>query len=58
MAGLRLWLLALNGRSDNEYALLEGPHGGQGLIREYLLEEIIGQQPESIKEFFNHYGNS
>ena len=51
VAGLRLWLLALNGRSDNEYALLEGPHGGQGLIREYLLEEIIGQQPESIKEF-------
>lgn len=51
VAGLRLWLLALNGRSDNEYALLAGPHGGQGLIREYLLEEIIGQQPEPIKEF-------
>lgn len=51
VAGLRLWLLALSGRDDNEYALLTGPHGGQGLIREYLLEEIIAQQPEAIKSF-------
>lgn len=50
-AGLRLWLLALNGRADNEYALLAGPHGSQGLIREYLLEEIIAQQPQSIQQF-------
>lgn len=50
-AGLRLWLLALNGRVDNKYALLAGPHGSQGLIREYLLEEIIAQQPESIQQF-------
>ncbi len=53
VAGLRLWLLALNGRADNEYALLTGPHGGQGLIREYLLEEIIAQQPETIKRFLS-----
>ena len=51
VAGLRLWLLALNSRADNEYALATGPHGGQGLIREYLLEEIIAQQPEAIKFF-------
>ncbi len=50
-AGLRLWLLALNGRADNKYALLAGPHGSQGLIREYLLEEIIAQQPQSIQQF-------
>ena len=50
-AGLRLWLLALNGRTDNEYALLTGPHGSQGLIRDYLLEEIIAQQPDSIQQF-------
>ncbi len=51
VAGLRLWLLALNGRTDNEYALLAGPHGAQGLIREYLLEEIIAQQSEMVKAF-------
>jgi len=51
VAGLRLWLLALNGRTDNGYALLAGPHGAQGLIREYLLEEIVAQQPESIQRF-------
>ncbi|QEY59245.1 helix-turn-helix transcriptional regulator [Pseudomonas sp. C27(2019)] len=50
-AGLRLWLLALNGRVNNEYALLAGPHGSQGLIRDYVLEEIIAQQPESIQQF-------
>ncbi len=49
VAGLRLWLLAMP--ADHEYALLSGPHGAQGLIREYLLEEIISQQPQSIKEF-------
>lgn len=50
VAGLRLWLLAMNS-ADHEYALLAGPHGAQGLIRDYLLEEIITQQPESIREF-------
>lgn len=50
VAGLRLWLLAIS-MTDHEYALLTGPRGAQGLIREYLLEEIITQQPESIKAF-------
>lgn len=53
VAGLRLWLLTLNGRAGNEYALLAGPHGGQGLIRDYLLEEIIAQQPKVIKDFLS-----
>ncbi len=57
VAGLRLWLLALKGRADNEYALLAGPHGAQGLIREYLLEEIIAQQPEAIQSFLSITAN-
>ncbi|NLY13994.1 MAG: AAA family ATPase [Gammaproteobacteria bacterium] len=50
VAGLRLWLLAIK-KTDHEHALLTGPHGAQGLIREYLLEEIITQQVEPIKAF-------
>lgn len=52
VAGLRLWLLAMSS-ADDEYALLAGPHGAQGLIRDYLLEEIMAQQPESIKAFLS-----
>lgn len=51
VAGLRLWLLSLDAQADNEHVLLAGPHGAQGLIRDYLLEEIIAQQPEAIKSF-------
>ena len=44
VAGLRLWLLtAAEGERDL--------HGGQGVIRDYLLEEVIERQPPDIQAF-------
>lgn len=49
VAGLRLWLLAAEeGGSAVGQA---GLQGGQGLIRDYLLEEVIGRQPGAVQSF-------
>ncbi|MEO4046261.1 LuxR C-terminal-related transcriptional regulator [Pseudomonas sp. CAU 1711] len=42
VAGLRLWLLA-----PGEHDL----HGAQGMIRDYLLEEVIERQPAELQAF-------
>ena len=49
IAGLRLWLLAL----EEQTAVGEGGQlcGGEGLIREYLLEEVIERQPAEVQQF-------
>src|SRR5690606_9449744 len=42
VAGLRLWLLAPGERDL---------HGAQGVIRDYLLEEVIERQPPELQAF-------
>ncbi|PKF70161.1 helix-turn-helix transcriptional regulator [Pseudomonas fluvialis] len=50
VAGLRLWLLAA--QESAEPALLErGLQGDQGLIRDYLLEEVIERQSAEVQGF-------
>jgi LuxR family maltose regulon positive regulatory protein len=44
VAGLRLWLLAA-GEGGRDL------HGAQGMIREYLLEEVIERQPPELQAF-------
>ena len=44
IAGLRLWLLAA---SEGEESL----HGARGMIREYLLEEVIERQSAELQAF-------
>ncbi len=49
VAGLRLWLLT---RQQAEGESLERvPQGDEGLVREYLLEEVIEQQPAEVQSF-------
>lgn len=50
VAGLRLWLLAAD-ESAESVAGLAQPHGAQGLIRDYLLEEVIERQPVDVQTF-------
>lgn len=52
VAGLRLWLVAGEGSADERPGPLE-PHGGEGLIREYLLEEVIEGQPVEVQQFLH-----
>ena len=40
VAGLRLWLLAA-AEADGHAGLTHAPHGAEGLIREYQMEEVI-----------------
>ncbi|MEX6503585.1 LuxR C-terminal-related transcriptional regulator [Pseudomonas zhanjiangensis] len=49
VAGLRLWLLTRQ-QADDE-SLERVPQGDEGLIREYLLEEVIEQQPDEVQRF-------
>ncbi|MBH3337959.1 helix-turn-helix transcriptional regulator [Pseudomonas mendocina] len=49
IAGLRLWLLAVEELKDAGEELQL--HGGEGLIREYLLEEVIERQPVEVQQF-------
>jgi LuxR family maltose regulon positive regulatory protein len=49
VAGLRLWLLAAAEQGDE--APLPVPHGAEGLIRDYLLEEVIERQPAEVQTF-------
>lgn len=46
VAGLRLWLLTMA-----EGGVEGGLHGAQGMIRDYLLEEVIERQPEELQSF-------
>lgn len=46
VAGLRLWLLTCaEGTAEGDL------HGAQGMIRDYLLEEVIERQPEELQAF-------
>ncbi|WP_339486353.1 LuxR C-terminal-related transcriptional regulator [Pseudomonas sp. EL_65y_Pfl2_R95] len=53
IAGLRLWLLAAKdaGELTDLEHVMAVPHGAQGLIREYLLEEVIERQPAEVQAF-------
>lgn len=50
VAGLRFWQLAVN-ESGLEQALPQALHGAEGLIRDYLLEEVIELLPGEIQAF-------
>lgn len=50
VAGLRLWLLAA-AETDAPPELAPAPHGAEGLIRDYLLEEVIELQPPEVQAF-------
>ena len=47
VAGLRLWLLATGEAAAVDSRL----HGAEGLIRDYLLEEVIERQPAEVQAF-------
>ncbi|MBC9249736.1 helix-turn-helix transcriptional regulator [Pseudomonas alcaligenes] len=49
VAGLRLWLLTADEALQEEAS--RDLHGGQGLIRDYLLEEVIERQPPEVQAF-------
>lgn len=49
IAGLRLWLLAMEELAEAGEGLQL--HGGERLIREYLLEEVIERQPAEVQQF-------
>ena len=51
VAGLRFWLLAASEAGGNEGALPQSLHGGEGLIRDYLLEEVIDCLPADVQAF-------
>lgn len=50
VAGLRFWLLAAS-EAGSDNALPQALHGGEGLIREYLLEEVIDCLPADVQAF-------
>jgi LuxR family maltose regulon positive regulatory protein len=50
VAGLRFWLLAAS-EAGNDTALPQVLNGGEGLIREYLLEEVIDCLPAEVQSF-------
>lgn len=50
MAGLRFWQLAAS-ESGDDGALPQALHGGEGLIRDYLLEEVIDILPAAVQAF-------
>ncbi|WP_263144060.1 LuxR C-terminal-related transcriptional regulator [Pseudomonas sp. RIT-PI-AD] len=50
VAGLRLWLLASQDAPDPE-GLARELNGAEGLIRDYLLEEVIERQPAEVQGF-------
>ncbi|MFJ4154871.1 LuxR C-terminal-related transcriptional regulator [Pseudomonas sp. NPDC089752] len=50
VAGLRFWQLAAS-ESGDEHALPQALHGGEGLIRDYLLEEVIDILPIEVQAF-------
>ena len=50
VAGLRFWLLAAS-EAGSQGALPQALHGGEGLIRDYLLEEVIDCLPAEVQSF-------
>ena len=50
VAGLRFWLLAAS-EAGSDGALPQSLHGGEGLIRDYLLEEVIDCLPAEVQSF-------
>jgi len=50
VAGLRFWLLAASGAGGND-GLPQALNGGEGLIRDYLLEEVIDCLPADVQAF-------
>ncbi|MBK5000517.1 helix-turn-helix transcriptional regulator [Pseudomonas sp. S31] len=52
VAGLRFWQLAASEVGD-EQALPQALHGGEGLIRDYLLEEVIDLLPPDVQAFLD-----
>ncbi|WP_369988084.1 LuxR C-terminal-related transcriptional regulator [Pseudomonas xanthosomatis] len=50
VAGLRFWQLAAS-ESGDDGALPQALHGGEGLIRDYLLEEVIDILPATVQAF-------
>lgn len=50
VAGLRFWLLAV-AEAGNDAALPQALNGGEGLIRDYLLEEVIDCLPVEVQSF-------
>ena len=50
VAGLRFWQLAAS-ESGEDNALPQALHGGEGLIRDYLLEEVIDMLPAHVQAF-------
>lgn len=50
VAGLRFGLLAAS-ETRNDNALPQALHGGEGLIRDYLLEEVIDVLPVDVQAF-------
>ena len=50
VAGLRFWLLAAS-EAGSDSNLPKGLHGGEGLIRDYLLEEVIDCLPAEVQAF-------
>lgn len=50
VAGLRFWLLAAS-EAGTQGALPQALHGGEGLIRDYLLEEVIDCLPPEVQSF-------
>ena len=50
VAGLRFWLLAAS-EAGNGATLPPPLHGGEGLIRDYLLEEVIDCLPAEVQAF-------
>lgn len=50
VAGLRFWQLAAS-ESGDDTAMPQALHGGEGLIRDYLLEEVIDILPADVQAF-------
>jgi LuxR family maltose regulon positive regulatory protein len=50
VAGLRFWLLAIS-EAGTESAMPQALNGGEGLIRDYLLEEVIDCLPAEVRAF-------
>lgn len=50
VAGLRLWSLAVS-EAQESTALTAHVQGGDGLIHDYLLEEVIERQPADVQAF-------
>jgi LuxR family maltose regulon positive regulatory protein len=53
IAGLQLAAISMQGK-ENASALIESFSGSHRLILDYLIEEVVDQQPENVQEFLLH----